>query len=135
MKKYHVYTWIDIKEKLLEKSDYNRTIHSMADAMGKMRLMIPVEYEYHKKKKKYQRQCGIHMDDKDEVAKAIPDNFLNKNGESFFISGDYITNLMMQCIREQDDRITYLEQELLKMKKWEIRKNYMINSNYIIVNK
>ena len=108
---------MDIKEKLLEKSDDNRTIHSMADAMGKMRLMIPVEYEYHKKKKKYQRQCGIHMDDKDEVAKAIPDNFLNKNGESFFISGDYITNLMMQCIREQDDRITYLEQELLKIKK------------------
>ena len=78
------------------------------------------------------------MDDKEEVAKAIPDNFLNKNGESFFISGDYITNLMMQCIREQDERITYLEQELLKMKKWKNEKmkkwkNYMINSNYIII--
>ena len=108
---------MDIKEKLLEKSDENRTIHNMANSMEKMRLMIPVEYEYHKKKKKYQRHCGLHMDDMDKVSKIIPDNFLQKNGESFFISGDYLSNLMMQCIREQDERISRLEKELLALKK------------------
>ena len=50
---------MDIKEKLLEKSDENRTIHNMANAMEKMRLMIPVEYEYHKKKKKISKTLWI----------------------------------------------------------------------------
>ena len=99
-----------LKENLIEVAN-NRTNHDIVNGLDKINIMHPVEYIYQGKQKYYQRDCGIHLD-VSELQNNIPDKYVKVEKNSIFIDNDYLTNIIIQSIKEQNKRIDDIEKKL-----------------------
>ena len=101
-----------LKENLIEKENIiNRTNHNIINGLDKIKIMHPVEYIYQGKQKYYQRDCGIHLD-VSELKNNIPDKYVKIEKDSIFIDNDYLTNIIILSIKEQNKRIERIEKFL-----------------------
>ena len=73
-----------------------------------LKRLVPVKFNYHGKRRKRDRLYGVHV----VLPDTVPATALRAEGDSHFVSGDYVSVLLVSALQDMQARLEALERRV-----------------------